>query len=134
LLGERIRNLSGLFVLETKLIEVHHIVACREIIGRCEYLLVSNAAPALNIKVNHAILDLTAKILQAECATPLQVVEYLAAEFFSVELAVATKARLATQLAMDLGTDDIAVTATYLEEPLRKLLHQMLSLPEYQLG
>ena len=81
-----------------------------------------------------ARLDLAAKVLQAECATPLQVVDYFAAEFFAVELAQSTRAGLAEFLALELGTDDIGLSASYLEEPLRKLLHQMLSLPAYQLG
>jgi hypothetical protein len=81
-----------------------------------------------------AHLDLAAKVLQAECATPLQVVRYFADEFFRVEITASSEQALASLLATELGTDDIAMAASYLEEPLRKLLHQMLSLPEYQLG
>jgi hypothetical protein len=33
-----------------------------------------------------------------------------------------------------LGTSDIAVAETYLEEPLRLVLHLIMSQPEYQLG
>jgi hypothetical protein len=33
-----------------------------------------------------------------------------------------------------LGTTDIVAAISYAEEPLRRLLHAMLSRPEYQLG
>ena len=42
--------------------------------------------------------------------------------------------QLAEFLAIELGTNDIRAAHTFLEEPLRTLLHLMLSLPEYQLG
>ena len=37
-------------------------------------------------------------------------------------------------LAEELGTEDLLAAQSYMEEPLRKVLHLMLSLPEYQLG
>jgi hypothetical protein len=79
-------------------------------------------------------LDLAGLVLQAECTTPMQVVEYFIAEFFAVEVTGWRKAELAALLTTALGTSDVASTSTFLEEPLRKLLHQMFSLPEYQLG
>lgn len=81
-----------------------------------------------------ARLDLAAKVLQAECATPMQVVRFFADEFFRVRLTESTELELANFLTGELGSEDIALSTSYLEEPLRKLLHQMLSLPEYQLG
>jgi uncharacterized protein (DUF1800 family) len=78
--------------------------------------------------------DLTAWVLQSECATPLEVVDLFADAFFRVALTDSQKVDLARQLALELGSDDVAAAASYLEEPLRKLLHTMLSLPEYQLG
>jgi hypothetical protein len=81
-----------------------------------------------------ARLDLASWVLQAECTTPLEVVDFLSETFFSVALTDEQKFELAQQLAMDLGGDDIVQAASYLEEPMRKLLHMMLSLPEYQLG
>jgi len=81
-----------------------------------------------------ADLDLAGLVLEAECTTPMQVVEYFVAEFFAVEVTGSRKAELAASLTTELGTADVASTSTFLEEPLRKLLHQMFSLPEYQLG
>ena len=34
----------------------------------------------------------------------------------------------------ELGTDKVSEAESYLEEPLRLLLHLIMSLPEYQLG
>ena len=41
---------------------------------------------------------------------------------------------LADAFERELGTKDVLSARTYLEEPLRVLLHLMLSRPEYQLG
>ncbi len=81
-----------------------------------------------------ARVDLTAMVLTAECATAEEVVTLFADRFFSVALSPDTRGAMAELLVGELGGNDIAAAATYLEEPLRKLLHQMLSLPEYQLG
>jgi hypothetical protein len=81
-----------------------------------------------------APVDLTAWAIGAECTTSRQVVELFASQFFAVELAPATVSGLATFLHAELGTDDIQASVSFLETPLRKLLHRMLSLPEYQLG
>ncbi len=81
-----------------------------------------------------ARLDLTGLVLQESLATPAAVVDYFTARFLSVPLDERTREALATFLAQELGTSDIAATASYLEDPLRKLLHLILSRPEYQLG
>ena len=41
--------------------------------------------------------------------------------------------QLAIQLRTRLGTTDLAQAQTYMETALRTLLHEMLSLPQYQL-
>jgi len=81
-----------------------------------------------------ARLDLSGDVVKAELATPAEVVDYLAGRFLSVSLDPTTRLELAEFLVDALGTTDIASASTYLEEPLRVLLHLMLSLPEYQLG
>ena len=72
--------------------------------------------------------------LHAHLETPEQVVDYLARRFLAVPLQEDVRHRLAEFLTAELGTANIQAAATYLEEPLRMLLHVMLSLPEYQLG
>ena len=42
--------------------------------------------------------------------------------------------KLVAFLDHELGTSDIARAQTYLEEPLRLVLHLIMSQPEYQLG
>ena len=58
----------------------------------------------------------------------------LLARFLSVPVDAGTRARIGKFLESELGTGDLAVAGTFLEEPLRSTLHLILSLPEYQLG
>ena len=81
-----------------------------------------------------ARLRLSEQVAQAGLKTPMAVVEYFAAQFFSVGPTAAEKQRLAAYLEAQLGTADIVASATYSEESLRSFLHLLLSLPEYQLG
>ena len=81
-----------------------------------------------------ARLDLAGMVLREELATPDEVVAYLARRFLSVPLAPAAQRELSEFFARELGTRDVRAAATYLEDPLRLLLHVLLSTPEYQLG
>ena len=81
-----------------------------------------------------ARLDLTGMVLREGLETPREVVGYLVERFFSVAPDPATQSALADYLEAELGTGDIRAAASYLEEPLRLLLHALLSRPEYQLG
>ncbi len=86
------------------------------------------------IERSTARLRLSQRVAAAGLQTPIAVVEYFSAQFFSVPLSDLEKQRLATYLEAQLGTADISATATYAEEALRSFLHLLLSLPEYQLG
>ena len=81
-----------------------------------------------------ARLDLSALVLRENLATPAAIVDYFTARFLSTPLDQASRQLLVAFLAAELGTSDITAAATYLEDPLRKLLHLILSRPEYQLG
>ena len=81
-----------------------------------------------------ARLTLTEQILEANCETPEAVIDLFEKQFFSVPLTVADRTRLADYLAQQLGTREVLSATSFLEEPLRHLLHLLLSLPEYQLG
>ena len=81
-----------------------------------------------------ARLRLSDEVLAAGLASPYDVVEHFHKQYFSVELAPEVLQDLAQSLAADLASEDIAATHSYLEAPLRRLLHKMLSLPDYQLG
>ena len=54
--------------------------------------------------------------------------------FLRVPLAPDDRQRLIDFLGAELGTDRVEVAETYLEEPLRVLLHLIMSTPEYELG
>lgn len=81
-----------------------------------------------------AAIDLTAMVTDAGLKTPDAVVEYFAARFLSVPLDEVTHTSFARFLEQQLGTADIPAAQTYMEDPLRILLHMILSRPEYQLG
>ncbi len=81
-----------------------------------------------------ARVDLSAMTAEAGARTPREVVEYLTARFFAAPPEPATIAALADYLAAELGTADIAAASSFMEEPLRGLLHVLLSRPEYQLN
>ena len=78
----------------------------------------------------HLVKDVQAQAL----STPLDVVLYLERLFFEVPLLPKDREELAEFLADALGTADIAAAESYAEHSLRRLLHTMLSRPEYQLG
>jgi hypothetical protein len=86
------------------------------------------------INRNPAKVNLVSEVVAAELTTPRQVVDYYQSKFFSVKLPESVQLAMVEFLVTELGTEDIQAARSYLEEPLRKLLHQMLSRPEYQLG
>jgi hypothetical protein len=73
-------------------------------------------------------------VLAQKLNTPEAVVDSLSHRFLVVPLDAAARKELADFLAGELGTRDVAAAQSYLEDPLRKLLHLILSRPEYQLG
>ncbi|PZU54694.1 MAG: DUF1800 domain-containing protein [Thauera sp.] len=81
-----------------------------------------------------ARLDLTGMVLKAGCRTPEEVVTHMEGRFLSVQLDGTTRDKLAAFLERELGTRDVRAAASYAEDPLRLLLHVLLSRPEYQLG
>jgi hypothetical protein len=81
-----------------------------------------------------ARLDLTAMVEAAGLRTTPEVVDYFAGRLLSVALDAGERQRLIDFLTGELGGDQVAAAGTYLEEPLRMLLHLIMSTPEYQLG
>ena len=62
-----------------------------------------------------------------------QVVDYLIHRFMTVAPSDSTRRKLVAFLNKELGTTDIAAAQTYMEDPLRLILHLIMSQPEYQL-
>ncbi len=81
-----------------------------------------------------AQVDLTAMVIAQKLGSTTQVVDYMLARFLRTPADSADRARFVEFLNNELGTDKVSEAETYLEEPLRLLLHLIMSLPEYQLG
>ena len=81
-----------------------------------------------------ARIELTRLVTGNELSTPAAVVDFFAARFLSVPLDATTRQKMIDAFTADLGTSDVLAAATYMEDPLRVLLHMLLSRPEYQLG
>jgi hypothetical protein len=81
-----------------------------------------------------AQINLSGLVKAQKLATTAQVVDELLARLLAVQAHPQDRARLIQFLNTELGTDQISVAQTYLEEPLRLLVHLIMSLPEYQLG
>jgi hypothetical protein len=81
-----------------------------------------------------AQIDLAGMVLNANLETAGQVVDYFIRRFTRLAPAPEARIRLVEFLEAELGTDEISRAGTYLEDPLRMLLHLIMSQPEYQLG
>jgi hypothetical protein len=81
-----------------------------------------------------AQVSLTEIVLSARPDTTTEVDDLLLDRFLCVPVAAAARATMIRFLDDQLGTSEIKRTVTYLEEPLRLLVHLITSTPEYQLG
>jgi len=81
-----------------------------------------------------AQLNLAQMVSKAHLHTTTEVVDYFLARFLRVPLAADDRQSLIDFLTKELGSDQIQPAASYVEEPLRLLVHLIMSTPEYQLG
>jgi Protein of unknown function (DUF1800) len=81
-----------------------------------------------------ARLDLAGMVRGKQLATTTDAVDYFAGRFLSTPLGTDARTSLIEFLNTELGTSDLTVADTYMEDGLRMMLHLMLSSPEYQLG
>ena len=81
-----------------------------------------------------ARVDLAGMARAEGLATTAEAVDYFLARFMRAPIGAAERAMLVDFLDSELGTSDLAAADSYLEEPLRMLLHLIMSQPEYQLG
>ena len=77
---------------------------------------------------------MTAMVRQAGLATTSEVVDHFLERLLRVPLAPDDRQALIDFLTQELGTETIKPALTYLEEPVRHLVHLIMSAPEYQLG
>ncbi len=81
-----------------------------------------------------ARVSLARMVLAENPKNTTQVVNFLIHRFMRVPPGVEARQKLIAFLNRELGTADISVAQSYLEDPLRMLLHLIMSQPEYQLG
>jgi uncharacterized protein (DUF1800 family) len=82
---------------------------------------------------NTAQINLSRMVVDEHLANSTQVVDYLIHRFMRVPPSDDARQKLITFLNKDLGTTEIAVAQTYMEDSLRLVLHLIMSQPEYQL-
>jgi hypothetical protein len=81
-----------------------------------------------------AQIHLAQMVLSAHLENTTQVVDYMIHRFMRVPPSDNTRRKLVAFLDKELGTSAISVAQTYMEQPLRLLLHLIMSQPEYQLS
>lgn len=81
-----------------------------------------------------AQFKLSPMVMELGLENTSEVVDYFIARFMRVKPGTDTRNRLVEFLNADLGTSNIAVAQTYMEDSLRLVLHLIMSQPEYQLG
>src|SRR5579864_481005 len=81
-----------------------------------------------------APIQLSEMVLKAHLKNSTEVVDYMIHRFMRVPPSDNTRQKLVAFLNKELGTPDVSVAQTYMEEPLRLLLHLIMSQPEYQLS
>ncbi len=79
-------------------------------------------------------VNLSAMVMKQGLENSSEVVDYFIARFMRVKPGEDSRRRWIEFLNTDLGTSDIAVAQTYMEDSLRLMLHLIMSAPEYQLS
>jgi Protein of unknown function (DUF1800) len=92
---------------------------------------VRKVKPSLRVPAQFSLSNL---VLSAQPRTTTEVVDIMLARFLSMPLAENSRLALIGFLDNELGTSDIGRAETYMEEPLRLLVHLIMSTPEYQLA
>ena len=88
----------------------------------------------LSLQPLDGLFDLTAMVKAQGLQTTSEVVDYFAMRFLSVPLDPAQRRALIAFLDQELATSNVQEAQTWMEDPLRMLLHLIMSMPEYQLG
>ncbi len=81
-----------------------------------------------------AEIDFTAMIDAAGLKTTEAVVDHFLTRLLSVPLAPGQRQAMVDFLTHELGTETVAEATSYLEEPVRALVHLIMSTPEFQLS
>ncbi len=81
-----------------------------------------------------AQLQLSRMVLDQHLKDTTQVVDYMIHRFMRVPPGAEARQKMIDFLNKELGTTDVSAAQTYMEDPLRLVLHLIMSQPEYQLG
>jgi Protein of unknown function (DUF1800) len=81
-----------------------------------------------------AQINLSRMVLDQHLKDTTQVVDYLIHRFMRVPPGQEARQKMIVFLNKELGTTDISAAQSYLEDPLRLVLHLIMSQPEFQLG
>jgi uncharacterized protein (DUF1800 family) len=92
---------------------------------------VRKVKPTLRVPAQFSLSNL---VLSAQPRTTTEVVDVMLGRFLSMPLTEKSRLALIGFLDNELGTSDIGRAGTYMEEPLRLLVHLIMSTPEYQLA
>ncbi|HMF93339.1 MAG TPA: DUF1800 domain-containing protein [Vicinamibacterales bacterium] len=80
-----------------------------------------------------AQFDLTQMVLEGGSTTTGEAVDYLLRRMVRVPTAKTTRDGFVAFLTKELGTDSVSRARTYMEDPLRMVVHMIMSTPEYQI-
>jgi hypothetical protein len=81
-----------------------------------------------------AQVNLSRMVRDEKLTNTTEVVDYFIHRFMTVPPSTDARQKLVAFLDKNLGTSDISVAQTYMEQSLRLVLHLIMSQPEYQLG
>ncbi len=87
--------------------------------------------PILRVPAQFSLTDM---VMQGGAATTADAVDLMLKRFLTVPVDGEVRAAMIAFLDGELGTSDLQRARTYLEDPLRLLVHLIMSTPEYQLG
>ena len=80
-------------------------------------------------------INLTKLIKINKCESPAEIIDFFTHRFLNVPIDKNLRKQLIFTLENQLGTSEINITNVIdIEQPLRTILHLILSLPEYQLS
>jgi uncharacterized protein (DUF1800 family) len=81
-----------------------------------------------------AQINLSKMVLSADLKNTGEAVDFFLGRLLTVPVGAAERIKLIEFLTAELGTTELTPAETYLEIPLRMLVHLIMSQPEYQLG
>ena len=94
-------------------------------------MAVSKVKPIIRDTIN---INFTKMVLDSGAKNTSEAVDYLINRFLTVKINSEKRTMIISFLNNNLGTNNIIEAKTYLEDPLKMVLHLIMSQPEYQLG